>query len=92
MILSIKYIEIFAFINIALRRCTILNIAYLFLFSLHFVKSGAFLMPHHCLKNTFFVKDFFSKCSHIWSHLLKKSLMENCLFYVEVCTYNYVAV
>ena len=34
-------------------------------------------------KMTFFIKDFFSKCDHIdrkpwiWSHLLKKPLMEN---------------
>ena len=34
----------------------------------------------------FSVKDFFSKCDQIrrklriWSHLLKKSLMENCIF------------
>ena len=34
----------------------------------------------------FFTKDFFSKCDHIrsflliWSHLLKKSLMENFIF------------
>ena len=34
----------------------------------------------------FFIKDFFSKCDHIrqklriWSHLLKKSLMENFIF------------
>ena len=28
----------------------------------------------------FFVKDFFNKCDHIRSHLLKKSLMENFIF------------
>ena len=31
----------------------------------------------HCTK--FFIKDFFSKC-HIWSHLLKKSLMGKTFF------------
>ena len=37
----------------------------------------------HYKKNKFFIKDFFSKCDQIrrklwiWSHLLKKSLMEN---------------
>ena len=37
----------------------------------------------HCTKMKFFIKDFFSKCDQIrkklqiWSHLLKKSLMEN---------------
>ena len=37
-------------------------------------------------KMTFFIKDFFSKCDQIrsflriWSHLLKKSLMENFIF------------
>ena len=40
------------------------------------------------LKMKFFIKDFFSKCDQIqsffwiWSHLLKKSLMENFIFYV----------
>ena len=35
----------------------------------------------------FFIKDFFSKCDQIrsklriWSHLLKKSLMKNFIFY-----------
>ena len=28
----------------------------------------------------FFIKDFFGKCDQIWSHLLKKSLMENFIF------------
>ena len=28
----------------------------------------------------FSIKDFFSKCDQIWSHLLKKSLMENFIF------------
>ena len=34
-------------------------------------------------KKTFAIKDFFSKCDQIqiWSHLLKKSLMENFIFY-----------
>ena len=38
------------------------------------------------LKIKFFIKDFFSKCDQIWrklwiwSHLLKKSLMENFIF------------
>ena len=37
-------------------------------------------------KMKFFIKDFFSKCDHIrkklriWSHLLKKSLIENFIF------------
>ena len=37
-------------------------------------------------KMKFFIKDFFSKCDEIcnflriWSHLLKKSLMENFIF------------
>ena len=39
-------------------------------------------------KMKFFIKDFFSKCDQIrsflqiWSHLLKKSSMENFIFYV----------
>ena len=41
----------------------------------------------------FSIKDFFSKCEQIrsllriWSHLLKKSLMENFFFFGKV-TYN----
>ena len=35
-------------------------------------------------KNKFSIKDFFSKCDQIrrwiWSHLLKKSLIENLIF------------
>ena len=40
----------------------------------------------HSKKIKFFIKDFFSKCDQIrrklriWSHLLKKSLMENFIF------------
>ena len=40
----------------------------------------------HCTKMKFFIKDFFSKSDRIrrklriWSHLLKKSLMENFIF------------
>ena len=40
----------------------------------------------HCTKNKFSIKDCFSKCDQIcrklriWSHLLKKSLMENFIF------------
>ena len=41
-------------------------------------------------KMKFSIKDFFSKCDQIrsflqiWSHLLKKSLMENFIFCAEV--------
>ena len=31
-------------------------------------------------KMKFSIKDFFSKCDQIWSHLLKTSLMENFIF------------
>ena len=43
-------------------------------------------MPLALQKKAFSIKDFFSKCDHIrrklhiWSHLLKKSLMENFIF------------
>ena len=43
-------------------------------------------MPLSAQKMKFSIKDFFSKCNQIrrklrtWSHLLKKSLMENFLF------------
>ena len=42
----------------------------------------------------FSIKDFFSKCDQIrrklriWSHLLKKSLMENFIFCAEGCFYS----
>ena len=46
-----------------------------------------FLLKIHCTqKMKFFIQDFFSKCDQIrsllriWSHLLKKSLMENLTF------------
>ena len=34
----------------------------------------------------FSIKDFFSKYDQIWSHLLKKSLMENFLFCAVLIT------
>ena len=39
----------------------------------------------------FSIKDFFSKCAHlrIWSHLLKKSLMENSFFAQYKLLFNY---
>ena len=39
---------------------------------------------HTAQKMRFSIKDFYSKCDQIriWSHLLKKSLMENCIFCV----------
>ena len=46
-------------------------------------------MPY-CSKLKFSIKDFFSKCDQIhgkpriWSHLLKKSLMENFIFCVVI--------
>ena len=45
-------------------------------------------LQKHCTKMKFSIKDFFSKCNQIrnfmriWSHLLKKSLMENFFFCV----------
>ena len=45
-------------------------------------------MSRHCTKMKFSVKDFFGKCYQIrsllriWSHLLKKPLMENFIFCV----------
>ena len=42
-----------------------------------------FVKKYHCIKTMFSVRDSFSKCEQIfrklqiWSHLLKKSLMEN---------------
>ena len=44
---------------------------------------GVFRTPSHCTKNEISIKDFFCKCDQIrrflqiWSHLLRKSLMEN---------------
>ena len=44
-------------------------------------------------KMKFSIKDLFSKCNQIrkklriWSHLLKKSLMENFIFLCSVCSF-----
>ena len=44
------------------------------------------LNHNHCIKNEVFLKGFFSKCDkirsflRIWSHLLKKSFIENFIF------------
>ena len=51
-----------------------------------FPHSLIFQKKIHCTKNEVFHKDFFSKCDQIrwklriWSHLRKKSLMENFIF------------
>ena len=34
-------------------------------------------------KVKFSIEDFFSKCDQIWSHLLKKSLIEKTLFFLQ---------
>ena len=41
-------------------------------------------------KMKFSIKDFFIKCDQItfWSHLLKKSLMENFIFYAETVSWT----
>ena len=43
---------------------------------------GIIATLHKKKKKKFAIKDFFSKCDQIqiWSHLLKKSLMENFIF------------
>ena len=49
-------------------------------------KMASFTGQHNAQKVKFTIKDFFSKCDQIrsflwiWSHLLKKSLMENFIF------------
>ena len=49
---------------------------------------------HTAQKNKFSIKDFFSKCDQIrrklriWSHLLKKSLIENLIF----CSVSYAII
>ena len=51
-------------------------------------------MIHTTLKMKFSIKNFFSKCDQIrkflriWSHLLKKFLMENFIFLCSVRVYN----
>ena len=54
---------------------------------------GRALMKIHyaAQRKKFYIKDFFSKCDQIrrklriWSHLLKKSLMENFIFCPVCC-------
>ena len=52
--------------------------------------------PRTAQKMKFSIKDFFSKCDQIcsflriWSHLLKKSLMENFIFCAVLCAINMV--
>ena len=72
------------------------------LWSVFFVETNWFLafmvrsgFPYHCKKMKFSIKDFFSKCDQIhrklriWSHLPKKSLMGNFIFYA-VHDINYI--
>ena len=57
-----------------------------FSFPLH-PKSQKYVTCHTAQKMKFSIKDFFSKCDQIyrklqiWSHLLKKSVMENFIFW-----------
>ena len=50
----------------------------------------------HCIKMTFSIKDFCSKCDQIhrklqiWPHLLKKSLIENLIFLCSVINWQRV--
>ena len=71
------------------RTTTIQTLLYLMscmlTLNMHLRNQGQFqpVKLTHCTKMKFFIKDFFCKCDHIrrklqiWSHLLKKSLMEN---------------
>ena len=55
-------------------------------FRISLLKESISTSPFIAQKMKFFMKDFFSKCDQIrsylqiWSHLLKKSLMENFIF------------
>ena len=42
----------------------------------------------------FSIKDFFSKCDQnvIWSHLMKKSLMENFIFCAVICRTPFIII
>ena len=52
--------------------------------------------PYTAQKMKFFIKDFLSKCDQIrrklriWSHIMKKSLMENFIF-CAVIFFDYVS-
>ena len=70
-------------------KCQLNNLFDVFPQSAHY--KGAVGTPpltkmKHCTKVKFSIKDFFSKCDQIrsfqriWSHLLRKSLMENSIF------------
>ena len=54
--------------------------------------SWPFLSKSTAQKMKFYIKGFFSKCDQIcrklriWSHLVKKSLMENFIFGLVKCT------
>ena len=65
----------------------------LFLFFYFFQLPSNSLSMHKKMKSS--IKDFFSKCDQIlrklwiWSHLLKKSLMENFIFLCSVLSIDY---
>ena len=60
---------------------------------MHNIEKWSNIIDSTVLKMRFSMKDFFSKCDQIrrklwiWSHLMKKSLMENLIFCV-VCPYT----
>ena len=72
-----------------LLKLGILNLARMFLIKWYWMLLS-YTLYHTAQKAKFFIKDFFSKCDQIhkihrflriWSHLLKKSFMENFLFW-----------
>ena len=72
-----------------LLKLGILNLARMFLIKCYWMLLS-YSLYHTAQKANFFIKDFFSKCDQIhriyrflrsWSHLLKKSFMENFLFW-----------
>ena len=72
-----------------LLKLGILNLARMFLIKCYWMLLS-YTLYHTAQKAKFFIKDFFSKCDQIhkihrflriWSHLLKKSFMENFLFW-----------
>ena len=60
-----------------------------------FLEASINLIEVTAQKMKFYIKDFFSKCDQIrsflliWSHLLKRSLMENFIFLCSECVLSF---
>ena len=91
-IYKLEQASIFSVEKSALK--TFLCIKFLLIVEVRRLKNFKYCKTFTAQKMKFSIKDFFSKCDQIrgklwiWSHSLKKSLMENFIFYAVIRSKN----